>query len=392
MKNNNELDKKARNDQDDFVLEMMNSTTLFPMREEASIGVSNYTPVRFSQLAAYGVAFEPLMTAVQSAINGVGGSGFYYVDTAGKTMFQMKETGNFIGSLQTIGGMVGGGQAQMIPLACNPTMIFMAAVLSNIEKKLDTICDMQQEMMDFLVQKEKSELKGNLVFLFDVFNHYKYNWDNEKYKKGNYIKVLDIRHEIEKKIIFYRDQIATRVNKKSLIHGDKGADKKLQEVQDLFKDYQLALYILSLSSFLEVILLENYESEYLTGISNKLSDYSVSYRELYTDCYDAIEEYLNTSVQSSLAKGAAKVSTLIGKNIEKIPVIGDTQADETMINVGNKLNEWNDGKNREQMMKLIERQSNFVRPFVENINTINELYNRPIELILDDENIYLATV
>ena len=101
------------------------------------------------------------MTAVQSAINGVGGSGFYYVDTAGKTMFQMKETGNFIGSLQTIGGMVGGGQAQMIPLACNPTMIFMAAVLSNIEKKLDTICDMQQEMMDFLVQKEKSELKGN---------------------------------------------------------------------------------------------------------------------------------------------------------------------------------------------------------------------------------------
>ena len=177
-----------------------------------------------------------------------------------------------------------------------------------------------------------------------------------------------------------------------MIHGDKGADKKLQEVQDLFKDYQLALYILSLSSFLEVILLENYESEYLTGISNKLSDYSVSYRELYTDCYDAIEEYLNTSVQSSLAKGAAKVSTLIGKNIEKIPVIGDTQADETMINVGNKLNEWNDGKNREQMMKLIERQSNFVRPFVENINTINELYNRPIELILDDENIYLATV
>ena len=31
---------------------------------------------------------------------------------------------------------------------------------------------MQQEMMDFLVQKEKAELKGNLTFLYDVFNNY----------------------------------------------------------------------------------------------------------------------------------------------------------------------------------------------------------------------------
>ena len=29
--------------------------------------------------------------------------------------------------------------------------------------------------MDFLVQKEKAELKGNLTFLYDVFNNYKYN-------------------------------------------------------------------------------------------------------------------------------------------------------------------------------------------------------------------------
>ena len=87
-------------------------------------------------------------------MNGAGGSGLYYVDTAGKTMFQMNGTNNFIGSLKTAGGMVGGGQAQMISFACDPTMLFAAAALANIDKKLDTIKEMQQEMMDFLIRKE----------------------------------------------------------------------------------------------------------------------------------------------------------------------------------------------------------------------------------------------
>lgn len=50
--------------------------------------------------------------------------------------------------------MVGGGQAQMIPFACDPTMLCMAAALANIDKKLDTIKEMQQEMMDILIRKE----------------------------------------------------------------------------------------------------------------------------------------------------------------------------------------------------------------------------------------------
>ncbi|WP_418816841.1 hypothetical protein [Pseudoruminococcus massiliensis] len=151
--------------------------------------MSNYTPLPISSLAAYGTAFQPLATAVQTAVSGAGGSGIYYVNTAGKTMFQMKGTNNFIGSLQTSTGMVGGGQEQMTPLACDPTMLFMAAALANIDKKLNAIQDMQ---------KEKADLKGNLNFLFDVFNNYKYNWNNEMYKNSNHIKVLDIRQEAEK--------------------------------------------------------------------------------------------------------------------------------------------------------------------------------------------------
>ena len=151
------------NEKDNKIMAMMNDEALCPVLEESKVGVSDYAKLPVSRLAALGTAFEPLVAAVRTAVSGAGGSGLYYVDTAGKTMFQMNGTNNFIGSLKTVGGMVGGGQAQMIPFACDPTMLFMAAALANIDKKLDTIKEMQQEMMDFLIRKETTS-----------------NWETEK--------------------------------------------------------------------------------------------------------------------------------------------------------------------------------------------------------------------
>ena len=128
----------------------MNDTSFSPILEESKIGVSNYKKLLVEKLATLGVAFQSLTAALQLAINGAGGSGLYYVNTAGKTMFQMKGTRKYTRSLQTVAGTVGGGQAQMTPFVCDPTMLFVAAVLANIEKKFDDIKEIQQEMMDFL--------------------------------------------------------------------------------------------------------------------------------------------------------------------------------------------------------------------------------------------------
>lgn len=287
-------------EKDNKIIEMMNDTSICPLLEESKVGVSNYTELPMSRLAAVGTAFQPLATALQTAVSGAGGSGLYYVNTGGKTMFQIKGSNEYCGSLKSVDGKVGGGQARMTPLACDPMMLFMAAALVNIDKKLDDIKEMQQEMMDFLVQKEKAELKGNLTFLYDVFNNYKYNWNNEMYKNNNHTMVLSIRKEAEAKIVFYREQIITKVNKKKLLHSSQTVNKQLQTVQDQFKDYQLSLYILAFSTFLDVLLAGNYNRDYLSGISAKLDDYSVKYRELYTQCYEEISRYSATSVQSAV--------------------------------------------------------------------------------------------
>ncbi len=221
-------------------------------------------------------------------------------------------------------------------------------------------------------------------------NNYKYNWNNEKYKNSNHIKVLDIKQTAERKIDFYREQIASQISKKTFLHSDQDVRKQREKITAEFGDYQLSLYLYSFSSFLEVILLENFDSEYLDGITNKIENYSRLYRELYTTCYNQIEGYAKSSIQSNLLNGLSSVNKIAGKAIAKVPVISKSQIDEKLIETGDKLGKYSSARVEQSMKQLIDKQDNCVRPFIENINAINRLYNQPIELLFDKENLYIG--
>ena len=282
------------------------------------------------------------------------------------------------------------GQAVLNPLVCNPTMIFMAAALANIDKKLDAIQELQQEMMDFLVQKEKAELKGNLTFLADILNSFKYNWNSDMYKQSNHVKVLDIRQAAEQKILFYRQRIIEKTKKKNLIHIDQDVKKQTAKLLDLFKDYRLALYTHGFAYFLEVMLLGNFDADYLKSIEGKIEEYSIQYRELYTAVYDQMENYSKSSVQSAVLKGLKTVSKATGEAIAKTPVISKGKVDEALIGAGSKLGQLDSRRMMDTMKVLIDAKDSCVRPFVDNIEMVNQLYNKPINVLLDGKNIYLG--
>lgn len=383
----------SQNIQSDMMSVMANtSINLELIESEQKAGLINYNKFPLSRLSAWGTAFQPLVSAIQTIAGGAGGSGIYFVNTYGGKMFNISGSKEFIGSIKTAAGTVGGGQARMTPLTCDPTMLFMAATLANIDKKLDKIQEKQQEIMDFLVQKERSELRGDLKFLFDVYNNYKFNWNNEMYKKNNHIKVLDIRQASERKIDFYREQITTKIDKKSFVHSEQTVKVQLKNIQAEFKDYQLALYLFGFSSFMEIMLLENFDSSYLSSVSLKLEDYSLKYRELYTQCYDQIKGYSTSSVESTLLKGIAGASRVFGKAVEKIPVISDSQIDETLIATGEKIQKYGDSKIDKSMSGFIDNQNSYVRPFIESINTVNRLHNSPVKIFVDKESLYIENI
>lgn len=359
-----------------------------PTITETSLKEVKYEKYPIKNLAALGVASEPILSAIQNLGGKTGRSGIYRVNTNGMEMF--KSSGEYIGALKARDGGVGGGQARMEPLACNPTMLFMSITLLTIENKLDEIKSTQQEMLDFLKSKEKAQTIGNLNTLIDILNNYKFNCDNEKYKTNKHILVQDIKRNSEQSILLYRDLIQNIMCKKELIHSDQEINSKIKKIDEDFKEYQLALYLYSFSSFLEVMLLENFNKNYIIGVRDKITEYEFNYKELYTKCYNNIESSTEKSIQTILTKWLANASKGTGKLISKIPFVSKGKVDELFIDSENSLREISEKRNNKNIHKLIRNSIKRTNPFVESLDKVNVIYNESIDILIDKNNLYLV--
>lgn len=383
----NELETARKNE----LLKAMSATELAPLEVKNEISVQTYSKIPLSRLTALGTGFEPVVSAIQQVTShGQATSGFYKVTIPkGTHLAQFKEKSGFLGTAVGEHGIV--GQAQLNPLLCDPTTLLAAAALANIDKKLDAIQEVQQEMLDFLAQKEKSALKADLNFLMDIQNNYKYNWNSEKYKAANHAKVLDIRQEAARQIDFYQEQIKKQLGKKALLHSDHDVQKMLEKVQGEFKEYQLALYIYGFAYFLEVVLQENYGKAYLSAIAKRIDEMAFQYREFYSLAYSQIENLSKSSLQAHLFGGLSAINKGAGTAIAKIPGINKSQIDETLIEAGERIGAYKNRRVQTTMQQLLERQSSCVRPFIDNINAVNRLYNEPVTLIFNHDTLYLGS-
>lgn len=383
----NELSNK------ESLLQMITTAQIPPLEIDNEINEQTYSKLPLSRVTALGTGLEPLVAAVQQITSGGQAvSGFYKVTIpAGTHLAKFKKETDFLGTALSNSNNIIESQARLTPLVCNPAMLFAAATLASIDKKLDAIQESQKEMMDFLVQKEKSSLKGDLDFLTDVFNNFKYNWNSDKYKSANHVKVLDIRQESGRRIVFYREQIKRHLGKKALLHSDRDVRKQLEQIQDELKDYQLSLYLYGFAYFLEVLLQENYDAAYLSAISEKIDSLSLQYRELYSTAYLMLEERTKSSLQAKMLSGLSAANKFAGETIAKIPVISKSQLDENLIEAGQKLGGLGEKREKDTMQQLVARQSSDVRLFIEQINAINRIYNGQMTLIFDKETLYLGS-
>ena len=371
------------------VEEAVNNIELNPVFVEEDPDLDEYTKLPLSRIPALGVALEPLAAAAQSLFGKGAASGIYKVSIPPGTHLESFNDGRgLLGAVFDSNNKLQ-GQAVLDPIAFNPTLVFAAMALAHIEKRLDEIVELQKEMLDFVKKKEKAELRGNIIFLSEILNNYKYNWNNETYKNSNHIKVLDLKQNAEQKVLFYRDLIVSTIKKKKFLHTANDAKEYRDKIYDLFQEYQLALYLFSFSSFMDVLMLGNYEKEYLNAIRDKLDEYSIKYRELYTKCYAKIKEYLEDSVQNVLLKGLKKAGREAAEAISKTPILKDGPIDETLMKGSEKVEEYSEKITTQEALKLADKQSGCVSPFVDNIEKLEQIYNKPLTMMIDQDAVYL---
>lgn len=360
-----------------------------PVCADEDISLQEYTKIPFGNLSALGIAAEPIVAALQS-VGGNGQSGLYWVRVPGNGhLAHFKKENALLGAVLTPENQVGGGMARLTPIACDPTMLLVASAIMSINIKLDSIQRTQQEMFDYLKQKDKAELQGQLKTLTAVMDDYKHNWSNDSFKSSRHPQIERIKENAESNIIFYRGQIKNSIGKAGFFQRGKDVAKKTENILLSFKDYQLAVYLYAFSSFLDVMLLENFDSEFLDKIAQRIDDYAYEYRELYSACYSQLKKEKDSSLQAHLLSGLAGISNAAGTAVAKTPVGDKSQIDETLLAVGDKIGKFRSNKTKKSMRDFLDAQSSPVRPFIESIQTVNKMYNQTTELLIDNKNLYL---
>ena len=162
-------------------------------------------------------------------------------------------------------------------------------------------------------------------------------------------------------------------------------------MESIYNNYQLALYIYSFAYFLEIMLFENFEKSYLESVSRTIQKHCEDYGILYQKTYEMIKEYSITSMENYSVKVLSEISKGTGKVISKIPLINQTLLDENLIASGEQLKQTSENRTRRTMETIFSGDTDFIAPFIENINTVNLLNNEPVDILIDEDTLYIKS-
>lgn len=281
--------------------------------------------------------------------------------------------------------------ATSVPAVVNPTALFMALALHQIERKLDTIEQTQREIIEFLEEEKRANLCGNLCFLTELLDNYHFHWENEMFCSNMHKKVQDIHQSAIQDVLFYRRMTERNLKPKKQLETDTVVTSRLKATVTVLESYKQALYLVGFTSFLEVMLLKNFEPSYLKSIEDRLSAESTQYLELYTACYNKLNYDACRSVQNAFLIRFGQVSNAAGKVIEKIPVINNSRIDERLIRAGQTYQDKAAIRSAAQASRLTVSRDTGITPFIESIRAIDQAYNSPTELFVDRDYLYAQT-
>lgn len=365
--------------------------------------IENKTAVTMpiAQLATLGAGAASLLPAFRTVTQTttIGMDGLYRL--ANKAIgdeLKMAKNGNAWGAMKKAGG--GSKMAQFSSVgditatskavaAINPATLMMAAALYSIEQKLDTIVDMQKQILSFLEIEKESEIEADIQTLSSMMTKYKHNWDNEHYIASNHKLVLDIQRTARKNLNAYQKQVAEVISSKKLLVSQAKVDETLNNLIKKFKYYRLTMYAFSLASFVEVMLSGDFKEENILLVKDEIEKMSDTYRDYFNQGSVYLERLSNISIEANLLKGVGTASKAVGKFIDGIPKIRDGQVDEFLLKSGTKMRGSAEKMERKAIESFAEMSNPGVWVFVEKLNDMIQIYNHTESICFDENNIYL---
>ena len=283
----------------------------------------------------------------------------------------------------------GGAVKGVSQIPYDPTALFMAAAVAQINQKLDAIQASVDELFQYERERDKADLRGSLNTLLGILREFGDECASERWMANERMKVLDIKQEAEQKKELFRAQAQGGLVRKGLIEGRNGVSTRLNKVLDYLKDYQLASYVYAFSLFLEPMLAESFETDRLATIRGRIEDETMAYRKLYSACCDALEASAASSVDTIALGGIASAGKRLGKAVAATPVGDKTLIDEALEGAGKGLDRLNNDLSERLTARLAEAKVPDLTPFSKCLDTVNALRNEPTQIAVDRENVYI---
>ena len=389
------------NNKEELVYQIVNKDYLQPYFKD-EVELSDYSKIPIGEIAVLGTAFAPLAQFMSASGNAsselvkqLGTKTLYAAGDKFGNPVQLAttvkgESGKYIGTLMKNGKI--GGQARFteVPIkdiaggqiAFDPVTAIMATELMYIAKEIKIVKQQQEDMFQYLLAEKRSELEGSLSFLTKVMNDYKDNFHNKIYKTSMHIKILDIKEQAEQSIVASKKHINSFLKKKKDTFSQLGSH---------FQNYQIALYLYAFSSFAEVIVLENFNSEYLKKVKDRIEEFSIEYRSTYTDCYNYIESKFEKAPQAVILDIGAKVGKKIGDGIAKTPIGDKTLIDEKIVDGSGILSKAKETSVSKHLNEFCNYKDTRTLSFIQMFDALNKVFNECI-ILFDSQNLYIPKI
>lgn len=317
----------------------------------------------------------------------------YRVTNLGKndSLKAMRDDKTFWGSIKKIDGNSTMAKLKEVNsngvMTLDPAIIMMSVALAGIEAELSEIKELNKKILSFLENEKESEIESDLEILSRSIDQFKYNIEDEKYLVNNHKQVMDIRRTANKNMLFYKKQIKDDLLKDNFFTTGNGMSSILSNIEKKFKYYRLSLYIYSFSSLIEVLLLGNYQTDYLQSKIKELDELDNEYSKIYNEALEYIKKNANKSLEGNVLSGLGSAGKAIGNLAEKVTVIKNV--DIWFNEKGDNLKQLAQNIKENFSDKFEEMKESNSKPFISQIEKVNRIYNKTEEIYFDNENIYL---
>lgn len=368
--------------------------SMIPAVSQELLEMKAVIKVPVAEIDSLGVVLGGPIKALLEAHDGL----FRVTDAAGRPLspgdlFKFGDGSGNLGSFKDAMGLHQArlnkvGEAELAASAINPTMLFVAAALMEINHKLDEISETTKEILDYLKVRDRAELIAGIKTLNEVRETYRFNSDNEAWLSERRVAVGRIRDNARRQIEQHSKSLEGKLDALNEFHVvvDQG---KNNEVVEVLKDLQTACYLYAYAKVEDVLLMRSYDAGYLAEITKDLRSYKKSYKKLYDRSVRSVQGHANDAIGTIAAGALGVAASAVGEFVKATPVGDATPIDEGLIRAGKALEGIGVKDAANSSKKIAFGRPSFMNPFIESVENLNRMHNEPVVLAMGDDAVFV---